>query len=171
MFPISMYAYLEKDKISNFAYKTILASKLVRLRKVVKFAKLFLRKIRFGIDMTKLTVTSCTFILTIHIIANIWASLATTTSTDTNWMKDIMYEDKSVMEQYVTALYFAVTTLITIGYGDILPVNDNERILVCFNIALGVVIFSFLLSKLANSFIMLNKSASKRQVLNMINIL
>jgi hypothetical protein len=94
-----------------------------------------------------------TFILAFHIIANIWASLVTSSDSETNWMKGISINDNSVVEKYITALYFAVTTLITIGYGDILPQTDDERTFVCIVISLGVVLFSFLLSKLANSFI------------------
>jgi hypothetical protein len=38
VFPISLYAYLEKDRISNITYKVFLATKLIRLRKVEKYA-------------------------------------------------------------------------------------------------------------------------------------
>lgn len=65
-------------------------------------------------------------------------------------MKDVHIENNSVTGQYISALYWAVTTVITVGYGDILPTNLYEMSLTCIIIVLGVVIFSFLLSNLAN---------------------
>jgi hypothetical protein len=43
---------------------------------------------KFGIDMTKLIITLSTFILTMHIIANLWAALATTKNEVNSWMKE-----------------------------------------------------------------------------------
>lgn len=38
-----------------------------------------------------------------------------------NWIEDADIIDTSVIEIYISALYWAVTTVITVGYGDILP--------------------------------------------------
>jgi hypothetical protein len=84
--------------ISNVTYKILLLAKLIRLRKVLRYATLFLRKMRIGIDMSKLIVTLATFILTIHIIANLWAALATTRTEQTDWIKASGNEDNSVIE-------------------------------------------------------------------------
>ena len=35
-------------------------------------------------------------------------------------------------DQYVASLYFMFTTLSTTGYGDMVPVDDYERIVLCF---------------------------------------
>jgi hypothetical protein len=49
-------------------------------------------------------------------------------------------------DQYVASLYWAITTLTTTGYGDILPVNNKERILVIFILLLGVSVFAYVTS-------------------------
>ena len=44
---------------------------------------------------------------------------------------------------YVCSFYFVVTTLVTVGYGDITAYSTNERIVCIFLMMLGVVSFSF----------------------------
>ena len=45
----------------------------------------------------------------------------------------------------LTATYFALTTLSTIGFGDYHPISSSERILMVFIFLIGVSIFSYLL--------------------------
>ena len=47
-------------------------------------------------------------------------------------------------------LYFACTTLTTVGLGDIAPKSNAERILIAFAMLLGVSIFSYFLSELGD---------------------
>ncbi len=42
-------------------------------------------------------------------------------------------------------MYFAFTTLATVGYGDLYPVSNAERIIGSFIILFGVVVFSFIM--------------------------
>ena len=45
----------------------------------------------------------------------------------------------------IIVVYFAFTTLATIGYGDYRAVNDTERIVGSFIILFGVAVFSFIM--------------------------
>jgi hypothetical protein len=47
-------------------------------------------------------------------------------------------------------MYFAITTCATVGYGDIIAVNNYEEALCCIILIFGVAAFSFALSDLAN---------------------
>jgi uncharacterized membrane protein SpoIIM required for sporulation len=51
---------------------------------------------------------------------------------------------------YVTALYFTVTTIVTVGYGDISAYTETERIFCIFLMILGVFAFSFATGTLAS---------------------
>jgi len=44
---------------------------------------------------------------------------------------------------YVTSFYFSITTIVTVGYGDITPLNATEKIFACFLMIFGVIAFSF----------------------------
>jgi len=45
------------------------------------------------------------------------------------------------------AVYFAVTTLSTVGYGDIVPANQGTRIWLTFQIIIGVAFIAFVLQR------------------------
>jgi voltage-gated potassium channel len=49
-----------------------------------------------------------------------------------------------MFQQYIASFYYSMTTLTTVGYGDITPHNTVEQVTaVCF-MACGVVFFAFL---------------------------
>jgi uncharacterized membrane protein len=44
---------------------------------------------------------------------------------------------------YVTSFYFSVTTIVTVGYGDITAISSTEKIVAVFLMIIGVIAFSF----------------------------
>lgn len=59
-------------------------------------------------------------------------------------------ESMNDYERVVTILYFAVTSLSTVGFGDYYPITDAERILISFILLFGVMIFSYIMNQLTN---------------------
>jgi hypothetical protein len=53
--------------------------------------------------------------------------------------------EKPIIEKYINSLYFAFITMITVGYGDIHPVNIYEKIysILMSLISCGVFAFAF----------------------------
>jgi len=56
----------------------------------------------------------------------------------------------SNVDCYIVSLYFTVTTITTIGYGDVIPVTTNERIYVIFAMLVGVFTFALAVGFLSN---------------------
>ena len=61
------------------------------------------------------------------------------------------FELKSGIDSVWAVMYFALTTLSTIGFGDYKPISDEERILMVFCFILGVAIFSISLGNFSES--------------------
>lgn len=60
-----------------------------------------------------------------------------------NWIYQKGIEDYNEGDLYVTAVYFTVTTIVTVGYGDITAQNNVEKIVCVFLMIFGVISFSF----------------------------
>lgn len=67
---------------------------------------------------------------------------------EVSWMAD--YYPSTDFYQYVTSLYFIVTTTATVGYGDISPKNTYERIFCVVLMIVGVTSFSFVTGSLSS---------------------
>ena len=56
-------------------------------------------------------------------------------------------EDISKHEAVIMYIYFSFTSLTTVGFGDLHPRSDFERIYIAFGLLLGVAIFSFIMGE------------------------
>lgn len=63
---------------------------------------------------------------------------------------------------YVTSLYFVITTVATVGYGDISPTNWVEQIYCIFLMIFGVLLFTFVSGALSS--ILSNYDAQQAQL-------
>lgn len=59
------------------------------------------------------------------------------------WLSRYGLSDASDMDVYVAATYWTITTLATVGFGDIVPANTLERIFASCVILIGMVFYSY----------------------------
>lgn len=63
-----------------------------------------------------------------------------------NWVVRMGIENCSWGSQYIYSLYWAVTTIVTVGYGDITPQNEWEIIVtICVELS-GSALFGYLIN-------------------------
>ena len=67
-----------------------------------------------------------------------------------NWIANINLEPKDNVKIYIASLYFICTTVISVGYGDILTYNTTERLINCFLLVVGLLLYSWTLSSLSS---------------------
>lgn len=79
-------------------------------------------------------------------------------------------EDDSIYSEYVTSLYWSVTTMVTVGYGDVVPVTPNERIVAITSMLGACCVFAYIMNSIGgiiNSFN--NRQTVLRQKIQAVN--
>ena len=66
------------------------------------------------------------------------------------WIVQNNIQDKSFIDIYVTSLYYQMTTLTTVGYGDISPTNGLEKVYGIFILIVGTCAYSWILTYISN---------------------
>lgn len=106
-----------------------------------------------GVGLQRLFFFSLVFFFMVHIFSCLW--LITASSYDSEyvgtWLEKHATEVKNKNELnpeeqwhfYILAIYWTVTTITTVGYGDISGNNDVERIFCSIAMIAGVIAFTF----------------------------
>ena len=55
----------------------------------------------------------------------------------------------SKIETYLASLYWAYTTMTTVGYGDIVPGSESEAVMAVFSMIFGVTMFAYVVGSMA----------------------
>lgn len=144
--------------------KVLRLARAVKLLKLAK-AKKILSSIEDALVNHKMSISFVFMKLVIfmmlvaHWAACIWHISAVESSTidDITWKKVLELANERPLqtgELYVSALYWAFTTMATVGFGDIHPYNTTEMIIGIFTMASSSTVFAYILgtfSSLINS--------------------
>ena len=95
------------------------------------------------------------FILSQHIVSCFWLILATLVKSKNNydgtWVAPYQAKyGQNDLGLYCLAFYWSVTTITTVGYGDITGTNNYERVFCSFIMVVGVILFSMANGALAS---------------------
>lgn len=134
-------------RIGKF-YKIIRMTKMVRLLKIAKVRNKLVKNLsevlRIGVGFERLLFLMVIFLVMIHVIACFWIFIAKFDDlTKDNWIYAKGIIDYSDYDLYITSFYFSVTTVVTVGYGDITAQSAGEKIVAVILMITGVVAFSF----------------------------
>jgi voltage-gated potassium channel len=69
------------------------------------------------------------------------------------------------VERYITALYWTMSTMGTVGYGDVLPGNNDEKIFSMASILLGCTVFAYFMTsmgRIMGSMHMANRALARK---------
>lgn len=126
------YSHLSKLARISRLYKMLKISKIVKWFKFSKNTSIIMKiqdifSIRHAI--IKMCVTFCTITICIHITACLWCFIAINDSPNyDSWIVKNNLIDEDYFTWYLTGLYWAFTTLSTVGYGDICAGTNVERV-------------------------------------------
>jgi CRP-like cAMP-binding protein len=72
----------------------------------------------------------------------------------TPWLKEYFQDGipsaRDVVDRYIASIYWAFTTMTTVGYGDISAVTRMERVIACFGMIVGGFVFSAIISTMSD---------------------
>jgi len=119
--------------------------RLVRLIKMLRVKASKERRILKALRVNRATVNMLKFIsvyvVLVHIISCLWYYTAVLDDFDVDtWPIRYSMYDKSSAEQYISSLYWVLTTIATVGYGDTVSVTVLER---CFAIVVMISCVAF----------------------------
>ena len=124
--------FLESIKLSKLPSKLPGAdNRVVRILKVVKTKGILKKSDKprqtGNYELEKLVIFFFIFAILCHNLACLWFLVAKFQDLgETTWVYIHEYDTASTLEQYLASLYFIVTTITTVGYGDITSKNPAE---------------------------------------------
>jgi Trk-type K+ transport system membrane component len=144
-------------------YKLVKLSRLFRFIKVWKNKNKIIKQLteflKIGLGFERLFFFVLIFVIGIHLAACFWLITASMLGkepdeehTDTNktlshfqgtWLEKYDHKNLDNGDLYAIAIYWAVQTITTVGYGDISSENTTERIFCALMMVIGVIAFSF----------------------------
>ena len=136
-------------------YRLVRLFKLFRILKIVKDRAKILSYLneflKIGLGLERLFFFVIVFIIAIHVIACLWVITSQMAdlvygsddgkATYDTWMDS--FQGLTSYSLYLTSVYFSVTTITTVGYGDITGSNTLERGISVVVMLIGVIAFSF----------------------------
>ena len=127
---IDLLSIIPSFVILNRAFKLLRVSRLLKVLRVFKFLR-YSRNIRV---LTKVMRKEKSILMTVFFIAIGYIFVTAL----------IMFnvEDSIMFEDFFDALYWATTTLTTVGYGDIYPATNLGRVISMFSAILGVAVIA-----------------------------
>ncbi|XP_028332040.1 potassium voltage-gated channel subfamily H member 6 [Gouania willdenowi] len=165
-FPIDLFAAIPFDLLilrsgsDEMATLTSLL-KTARLLRLVRVARKLDRYSEYGAAV--LFLLMCTFVLIAHWLACIWYAIGFVERpyTETGWLDNLAeqlgkaYNDSdsssgpSVKDKYVTALYFTLSSLTSVGFGNVSPNTNSEKIFSICVMVIGSLMYASIFGNVA----------------------
>lgn len=123
------------------------------IKKLKKFKPVdkILKKIRMNAGITRLINTIIFVLLLSHIFACMWFYSAKLGGlNEESWVVRFGLENYDSNSLYLTSLYYSLTVVTTVGFGDIYSNTNFERILTCLWMVIGVSFYSYVISNLSS---------------------
>ena len=134
--------------------------RLLRMLKLTRIVKLWNNDIKvqelkdlmriLKVTVSRMRYLSFIFIAFCHIICCFWCLLPRSYYGPLNWEVHYLIQDDETWQIYLAGFYWIITTVCTIGYGDIVPVNNLEKAVAICLMSGGVFFYSYTISSITS---------------------
>ena len=138
-------------------HRLLKTCKLFRVNKMAgkhnsyKVTKFFNDKIKLSHNIQRLFVFIIVFLLLNHLCACFWLLMAKLQDLNPDtWVVRLGYADISNFDLYLICFYWTLTTVTTVGYGDVTAGTTIERIYNLIIMGFGVILYSFAIGSLSS---------------------
>lgn len=159
---ISIFYFFDFSSDYNKYLGILFFLRINTLRKIIKKIQGFV----FMDETTYYLIYLIKLVLTVlfisHIFSCLWHYVAIVSSADNkeNWLDSLNLSKADWNDKYVNSFYFVVVVMNTVGFGDIVPKNNFEKIFAIFFIYFACYIFAFSLNIIGIIVQTLNKKSS-----------
>ena len=132
-------------------FKLIRMVRLLKTKNTNKVTRFFLDIFKINVNVERLIYFIVAFLLLNHLAACIWYYVARVQEFEPEcWVTRLGYIDSSDIEIYTISFYWTLTTVTTVGYGDINAGTNIERVYNLFLMSFGVIMYSFAIGSLSS---------------------
>ena len=88
------------------------------------------------------------FFMGLHFVASLFIFIGR--NQYPNWITELELQNSTYIHIYIASIYYLIATITTVGYGDITPYNQGERIFGLFLLIVGIIVYSFAVAGISN---------------------
>ena len=132
--------------------------RLLRLLKIDEYVEVLENATDMNLRFTRIIFMVLKVMFLAHVLGCFWFGMHLINSGDPEvptWARvydggRAVQDDTPLEVQYIYSIYWAVTTLTTVGYGDVVPVNDSERIFGVGSMLVSALVFGYMMSNMSS---------------------
>lgn len=134
-----------------------------------KLMKIINDALRLGRGFERFIVSIVTILFMCHVISCFWYFLSQLEDTPNSWIEHYGLTEASNFQKYIVGYYWTMATIVTVGYGDIVPQTFAEKIFAIIWMLIGVFVYTFTIGSLSSFLSRLDlKNAEYREKMNIL---
>ncbi len=154
-FPFDLILLASFD-IQMFNVSLVLVLRMLRLLRIVRLLRIF-RRLEIpswsNPGFLRIAKFLIIIILLLHLLACAWFFSAYIDNfPEESWVVSEGIREAAPDSQYIRSLYWTITTMTTVGFGDITPNRTPEYIITMFVMLLGATMYAFIIGNIASLF-------------------